>query len=61
MVTINGKPGVSLGYKFGVQRANSDKVFEFPSYLEAEKIANSIPGAKVVMCEVYATLWIDTL
>lgn len=62
-VTINGQPGVSLGYQFGVKPPNSEKVFEFPTMAEAEKIAESFqePGAELLMREAYATEWMETL
>jgi len=60
-VLINGQPGQSLGYQYGVKTPKSDRVFEFPSFKEAKKIADSIHGAELVMREAYATEWMDTL
>ena len=56
---INGEVGESLGYQFGVEHPNGS-IFEFPTSVQAEKIASGIPGAKVKMRAVYATLWTDT-
>ena len=59
-VLINGEIGESLGYQWGVKTPKSEKVFEFPSFKEAKKIADSIKGAELVMREAYATLWFET-
>ena len=54
-VLINGQPGVSLGYQYGVRNPNSDTTYYFPTLKEALKIARAIPGASLKMREAYAT------
>jgi len=56
---INGAVVLGGGYEFGVKHPNG-KIFEFPTSMEAEKIAKSIPGAEVMMRAVYVTDWMET-
>lgn len=58
-ILINGAVVLSEGYQFGVKHPNGN-IFEFPTSIQAEKIANSIPGAKVFMRAVYVTEWMET-
>jgi len=58
---INGAVILSGGYQFGVKTPKGEDVYEFPTMKEAEKIANSIPGAEVLMRAVYVTEWMETL
>lgn len=58
---INGAIVLSGGYEFGVKNPKSEDIYEFPTMTEAEKIANSIPGAKVFFRAVYVTEWQETL
>ena len=59
-VLINGQVGESLGYQWGVKTSNK-AVYEYPTMDKAKKVADSIPGASVVMREAYATEWMETL